>query len=208
MSNLFKAPAAFAVMALTFILALIAFRYTTRMVESNAKVLFYEETRDAEVAIQRHIQAYIDALYGMQSLFAVQDNISREEWKTYIESLGLLKRYPGIEGASFIRYLRNADKGAYENRPNEYASARARKIRPAGERTDYLVVDYDEPRGLLGFDIGSESMRRQAAERARDTGEPTATGPISFLNEQGESVGFLMLAPVYRSGAPHRNLEE
>ena len=49
----------------------------------------------------------------------------------------------------------------------------------------------------LGFDVGSESRRRTALERARDTGESTATAPIRLAQESGSQKGFIVFRPVY-----------
>ena len=209
--SLRQAPFAIVILFLSLTLTGIAWRYIARQVENEAKTTFLSETKEAKEGIRRHLQAYIDALYGAQSLFTIHDTVLRAEWKEYIQSLGLFHRYPGIQGISFIRYLRHAERPAYEDavrrdttlHPEGYPGY---SIRPPGAREEYLVVDYDDPFELFGFDIGSEPMRRATAERARDTGEPMATGRLA-LSEEEKAVGFLMLMPVYRKGISHDDVD-
>jgi diguanylate cyclase (GGDEF)-like protein len=208
--SLRQTPFAIVILILSLALTGIAWRYIARQAESEAKTIFLSETNAAREGIRRHLQAYIDALYGAQSLFTIHDNVHRAEWKEYIQSLGLFNRYPGIQGISFIRYLRQAERSAYEDQirhdttlhPEGYPGY---SIRPPGVREDYMVVDYDDPFELFGFDIGSEPMRRATAERAGDSGEPMATGRLSLSGEEEKTLGFLMLMPVYRKGIAHHD---
>ena len=82
----------------------------------------------------------------------------------------------------------------------------------AGERGAYYPVFHIEPlRGneaAVGFDVGSDSVRLAALERARDTGEATVTEPIQLVQQEGGQAGFLVFVPVYREGMPKANVEE
>ena len=50
-------------------------------------------------------------------------------------------------------------------------------------------------------------MRRQALEKARDTGELVSTGPITLVQGPQKQVGVLNLYPVYRNGLPTDTVE-
>jgi len=73
---------------------------------------------------------------------------------------------------------------------------------PALEREEYFPVLYLESlkknAPALGFDVGSEPRRRVALEKARDSGEPSATAPIRLAQEPGSQRGFVVFEPVYR----------
>ena len=53
----------------------------------------------------------------------------------------------------------------------------------------------------MGFDLASSPERLAALERARDTGEPQTTRPIRLIQEVEDSVGFLIVVPVYGGGS-------
>ena len=52
----------------------------------------------------------------------------------------------------------------------------------------------------MGFDAGSEPVRRAAIEAAVRSGEPTITGRITLVQDNKNRSGFLCLAPIYRNG--------
>lgn|GEM_PF-488830 len=75
------------------------------------------------------------------------------------------------------------------------------KLIPAGLRNEYVVVRYIEPlninRSALGYDIASDAIRSAALNVATQTQMPAATAPIRLVQEQGSSMGVLLLNPVY-----------
>jgi signal transduction histidine kinase/ActR/RegA family two-component response regulator len=73
-----------------------------------------------------------------------------------------------------------------------------------GADDDLLVVKYLDPLPpklrVLGFDIGSDPARREAAERAIRSGEPSLTAPVALIQYRGQHTGFLYFMPIYRHG--------
>ena len=49
----------------------------------------------------------------------------------------------------------------------------------------------------LGYDLGSEPLRRMALETAMRTGLPTATDPITLVQERGSQKGMMVFQPVF-----------
>jgi PAS domain S-box-containing protein len=79
---------------------------------------------------------------------------------------------------------------------------------PAGERTEHFPVLRVAPlRGnepVVGFDLGSETVRRTAIEDAMRTRRSTCTDPIVLLQETGNQKGILILRPVFFADDPRR----
>ena len=77
---------------------------------------------------------------------------------------------------------------------------------PAGDRDVYYPVFLATPlqgnSRALGYDLGSETVRRTALEEAARTGLPTVTTPITLVQESGTQVGLLIYQPVFSSGNP------
>jgi CHASE1-domain containing sensor protein len=73
-------------------------------------------------------------------------------------------------------------------------------VHPAGERPDYYVIDYIEPMAgnemSFGLDMAALPQRRQALERARDSGRITTTSWPRLLRTQRAQPGFVLRAPV------------
>ena len=75
------------------------------------------------------------------------------------------------------------------------------KPAPAREREMYYPVFLATPlpgnARALGYDLGSETVRRTALEEAARTGLPTVTDPVTLVQESGTQVGLLVYHPVF-----------
>ena len=158
---------------------------------------------------------YQQVLRGGIGLFQASAQVSRDEWRRYVGELALAKDYPGIQGVGFARYLDSeAKKQAFE------ASVRhdgfgAFQVKPSGQRDAYVAIKYLEPfdwrnQRAHGYDMFSESLRRQAIAKARDTGATTVSGKITLVQETSIAVqaGFLMYLPLYEGGVVPDTLEQ
>ncbi|MFN3428393.1 MAG: CHASE domain-containing protein [Candidatus Sericytochromatia bacterium] len=178
-------------------------------VDAQNRAQFHRRADSMRDAIDRRMAAYLNSLLGARGLFlASSDAVSPLEWRRYVTSLDLRERYPGIQGVGFADGLT----------PGEVSPAEARlrrtlvpdfTVRPAGRRPFYAPVTYLEPmdrrnRAALGFDMFSDPNRRAAMERARDTGLPAMTEPVTLVQEitADKQPGFLIYVPVYRGDEP------
>jgi PAS domain S-box-containing protein len=88
-------------------------------------------------------------------------------------------------------------------------------VRPEGERDVYTAIIFLEPfdarnQRAFGYDMFSESIRRAAMERARDTNTVSISNKVTLVQETEQDVqaGFLMYVPVYKHGMPINSVEE
>lgn len=139
--------------------------------------------------LDRRLNVYSEILRGGTALFnAKQNQVSAEEWQRYMGSLDVRHRYPGTIAVGYVRFVDEA------------------KTRSA--------VTYIEPleaanRNVIGVDMFANQARRQAMERARDSGGPQLTQSLVLMRGPiKEERGVIYYAPVYRAGAPVATLEE
>ena len=82
----------------------------------------------------------------------------------------------------------------------------------AGEREEYFPIQYVEPfekdRIVLGFNVISDYVRKEALEKARDKGTPGASGRIRLIGDESGDFGCQIFLPVYKKGVPHNNIQE
>ncbi|TSA17050.1 MAG: EAL domain-containing protein [Betaproteobacteria bacterium] len=118
-------------------------------------------------------------------------------------------RYPGIEAVSYARRIRASEKAAFEASVRNDVSVDPRgypnfAIRPAGDRPEYVVVQYLEPMAgretALGLDLRGDEVRLSALNHARDSDRITATGSIRLALAPNAPQGFAMRLPIYRKG--------
>lgn len=194
-----------------------AWHYTTEKVKERANTKFERQINEVKDSLHFRIQTYINALRASQSLFAASESVERQEWQIFVESLNLRQLYPGINGMGFIRYVPQSQKAAYEQQVRRDTSVDQNgypnfAIKPTGKSQEYFVIEYIEPlqlnRPAFGLDIGSEPVRRAAVERARDTGEPAATGRIILVQDATKQPGLLILLPIYRRNLPHSTVQQ
>ncbi len=153
-------------------------------------------------------------LRGAAGLFIVSDTVSRQEWRDYVKNLEIERRFPGIQGISFVKYIYPHDLWDHirqvraEGLP-DYS------LRPEGSRAEYSSIVYFEPTNsrnqrALGYDMLTEPIRRVAMERARDTGTVRASGKVRLVQEVDTDVqsGFVIYLPVYKRGLPVETVDE
>ncbi|MDP3795896.1 MAG: CHASE domain-containing protein [Polaromonas sp.] len=174
--------------------------------EQIAHERFDFKVAEARFAIEQRLLAYEQVQRGGVALFAASNEVTRDQWRTYVRELNLEKNYPGIQAMAFSRRLLPAELNEFVQRTRSEGLAEY-AVRPPGEREEYVPVSYIEPfdwrnRRALGFDLLSEPTRREALLRSRDTALPSATGKIKLAQETNEAVqsGFLLCMPVFPRG--------
>ena len=199
---------AWAILGASLLLTLLAWRYAEQRFVDFAGERFKVRTeRNAELILAR-MHGIELMLKGGAALFASSRVVDRDEWRAYVQSLGLDDYYPGVQGVGFAALLNRADKPAHE------ATVRAEgfteyTIHPPGDREVYssiVFLEHFSGRNLraFGYDMYADPVRREAMERARDTGKPAVSGKVRLVQESDTGVqpGFLMYVPVYRPGMP------
>ena len=168
---------------------------------------------EAADMVRARLAVYSDGLIAGAGLLAASDEVSRDEWRVFVESLDLASRYPGINGMGVIHPVSAAELGAFEaEQAGEVPGYRVHAVPGFSPGEIHYPVRYLEPiepnRKAVGLDMASEPNRRTAAELARDTGVPQVTGRIVLVTDEQSRAGFLLFVPVYRAGLPLTTVEE
>ena len=161
--------------------------------------------------IQERLNLHVQLMEGLQAFFQSSNDLSRAQFHNYLVTTHAFGRYPGIKAVQFARQITHDQKSNFERQVRHDASIESGayadfSVTPPGERASYLVVEYNEPmegnEAALGYDQAYQAARREAMERARDTGLPAASAPIEFLQDSDKRPGFVLYVPVYRTGMP------
>ncbi len=208
---------AFLVLALGLVISFIAWNFTEQRVGGEAEVKFQHQVAQAVGSLDRRIQDNVNLLIGLRGLFAASNQVERDEFQLYLSGFRIAQRFPGVRLMSFVRYVPLAEKAAFEESVRRDKSVNPRgypgfSIRPAGIRDDYMVVTYIEPlagnEGAFGFDVYSEPQRRASVERARDSGQATASEPIWLAADPQKQISLALRMPIYRRGMPVASVAE
>jgi signal transduction histidine kinase len=172
---------------------------------SRDEARFANAVQSATDRITARMDIYIALLRGAGGLFAAGE-VSRTDWHQYAERLDVRLRYPGIQGVGYSRRVRPDSIGRVVARMRA-SGVGDFHLWPDTARAEYHCILFLEPldrrnRAALGYDMFTNAVRREAMQRARDTGQATLSGRVTLVQEIEGPVqaGFLVYVPVYRGG--------
>lgn len=207
--------AAFAVALFLALVDLGLWYHSSSVAEQRARDRFLYRADMAESVLVGRMNDYQQVLRGGLGLYAASETVDRTEWRTYVEALQLESYLPGVQSVAFSPIVRAEDRRAHESGIRaegfpDYSIFPAETALPVS-----CVVLYIEPfkgRNLraVGYDMYSEAVRREAMDRARDSGKPALSGKVQLVFEEAPDIqpGFLMYLPVYRNGWPVSTVDE
>ena len=99
-----------AVLVIGIPLSLVLFFVTRDAVENVGQLHFDRYSSDAKHVIEARIHSYADILYGLQALIGSQSPVSRIEFKSYVQSLDLTRRYPGYDVVNYAMHVPASEK--------------------------------------------------------------------------------------------------
>ena len=191
----------------------VAAQYAVRAAATRDRLRFQNAADRVRAGLDSRLDAYIAMLLGGAGFFAASEDVEWDEFKAYVERLELPRRYPGIQGIGFSRMIRPGERDQIATAIRQHAPWFAYSGE-AGQSTAHAIV-FLEPQDernkvALGYDMYSEATRREAMNRACDTGAPAATRRVRLvqeIDEAHEQAGFLIYVPVYRGGAAPSTVE-
>ena len=180
----------------------------------DAHARFQVESADIRTAISKRMAEYETVLRGGVGLFDISDGVQREQWRRYVDRLDIRRHYPGLQGLGFSQIIPATDLARH------VAEVRAEGfpdycVVPEGQRPSYAPTIYLEPfdktnQRALGLDMYTEPVRREAMERARDSGQAAVSGSVILADETTRDLhrGFFIYLPIYRQGMPTDTVEQ
>lgn len=179
-------------------------------IRSEGQSLFDRRAERLDLDIQRRIRRPAFGLKGARGMYLASENVTRGEFKAYVESLEISKEYPGVLGFGFIERVMRSDLATFISR-EQADDAPDYKVHSEGNNdVMYIIksiVPVKENEKAWGYDLGSEQRRREAVETAIATGEPTMTARLTLVQDPAERAGFLYLLPIYNKGSDPRSPE-
>jgi diguanylate cyclase (GGDEF)-like protein/PAS domain S-box-containing protein len=182
-----------------------------RAITADVQRRFAADSADIATAIGERLRTHAEVLVSMQGLYASIGRVDRAQFRRYIDVLDLARRYPGFQALQSLRHVKpdGLDSFLADVRGDisvDPAGQPDFSIRPAGQRPFYNVVEFVEPmRGnedALGFDAGANPVQLDSLRRAAETGRIVATPPVKLVQDTSGGLGFVLRAPIYRTGEP------
>lgn len=195
-------------------LTLLATYYAFRTIQIRTRAEFDSASLRARASIRARFAVYDALLHGTAGFIAVEKEITRERFKDYLNGFSVVQNYPSIEDICYAQRVPASDVEPFRVFMSEQGESNFR-IWPKTNAADFYPVTFVEPpnprnEAGVGFDISSEPTRREAMERARDTGQTAVSGKVTLLPEvfpQSET-GFLIFCPIYHADKMPATVEE
>ena len=184
---------ALCVFALSLAMMFGAWRVAQVELVKNTQSEFDFQVRQTMRRIEQRMATYEQVERGTQAFLLGSMAVPELDFRLYVATLRLADKFPGIQGLALVALTAPGQGG-------KGAASAITHIEPA------TAINVR----ALGFDMLSEPTRREAMERARDSGRAAASGKVRLIQEpgQGEQPGLVMYLPVYGRGLPTATREQ
>lgn len=197
-------------LAVGILLSAIIFTVLRGLEVKNAQESFNGYAHERLDALETNVTRTLTSLVSIGGLYDASGNVDRRQFSRFAASLR--ERNQAIQALEWIPRVPKRWRPRYEQwaRRDGFVSfqfserlSSLEMVRET-EREEYYPVFFVEPlegnERALGFDLASDSVRRQALERSADTGQLVATDRIKLVQETSAQYGFLVFRPVYDGG--------
>ena len=196
-------------LSLTTVLLLLIFGWYQIRDESEEHALRkFEITTQHEVDILvTRMKEYERILRGAAGLYNSSENITRDEWLKYYQSLQLDSSLPGVQALGFSIIFPKDQLTTIENQIHNSGYPEF-SVYPKGDRETYSAIVFIEPfdnrnSRAFGYDMYSNPIRQIAMRRAINTGLPSWSDSVTLVQEIDDDIqkGFLVYLPVFKKGS-------
>jgi signal transduction histidine kinase/CHASE1-domain containing sensor protein/FixJ family two-component response regulator len=173
---------------------------------------------DRVAALKKDLGSDLLVVQSLVSFYAGSQEVTQDEFRAF--AAPFISWQPDIRALEWVPRVRDSQREDYEAaartalHPNFQIreSGEGGRLMRAGRREEYFPVSIAEPHKgnelAIGLDLAAEPVRRAALLRARDTGQAVATGQITLVQGEHHESGFLVVAPIYKRGAPTATVED
>ena len=200
---------AWGVLILSFLLSLWFGVMAWRQAEAGARARFNARADAVATALATHMNAYEDTVRAAAAVLEAQPGLDPAGFQTFARRLRIPNQPAGVHGLGFARRVTDAELPDYlaRQRGLHGAGFRLQPDRPGDEHVviDLIYPDQEGMRRLLGKDVFAEPARREAMQRARDSGQLSIAPLVSLTDTSRGNAGrpgFLLYSPVYDTAMP------
>ncbi len=197
-------------LVLIIVFTILMYRQGLEKEEESQRSRFEGQARAFELAVQAEMDAHISLLYDLRGFIHSEFDLKPENFRRFADEA--LRRQNSLHGLSWNIYLKGHERNDFVQHMREVYGNVPFMIQErhpvyglirAEERDSYVVVTLIEPfavnQAALGFDVLSNPVRRDALEKAVQTGLASSTAPIRLVQETGEQQGALIFLPAFHS---------
>jgi len=186
------------------LLTLLATRYVWTSSRMATRSRFDNAVQQTGDSIVYRVDTYVNLLRATRAWFASAHSVSRDEFHRYAGQLELTGRYPGLQGMGLSLRVPAAQVPLVLKEASAWGIPKFHIWPPLPVRPEYHTIVYFEPpspdnQAVIGYDMMTSPPRREAMERARDTGSVAATQRVVLVGASAfrKVPAFTVYAPLY-----------
>jgi PAS domain S-box-containing protein len=184
-----------------------AYRLAAAAERDRAQVHLDRRVAAAALAIERELAADLEVLYALRPLFEADKAVPPERFAAV--TTPILARHSCLQALEWIPRIAHGARHAHEQSSREngfdgYTITERTvvgELAVAGDREWYfpvaLVAPIEGNERAIGFDLGSDALRKEAIDRAAATGEIALTDPVTLVQGTVSANGVLALLAVF-----------
>jgi diguanylate cyclase (GGDEF)-like protein/PAS domain S-box-containing protein len=158
--------------------------------------------------LQEAVTHYSDLLERFRAALQANPQLDRQTFHQLYQGINP-QDHPGLVAIQYAKLVNANERDALEAQVRNDRSLRPEgypdfRVQPRREDVSVLPVVYIEPAAgnerALGYDQAADPVRREAQERARDTGQIQASAPVTLVSGAKPALGFVLRLPLYQPG--------
>ncbi|OYU32981.1 MAG: hybrid sensor histidine kinase/response regulator [Comamonadaceae bacterium PBBC2] len=186
-------------------LSVLATLYVQRVVQQDAQARFAAQVDRIQSEIEESFERPQHALNGLVGFYNATRSVGRKEFDAYWEFRNIDREFPGVRSFGFIQPVLRENLAAFVAAASADGLSEY-KVRTQGDDPELFLVRHMasavDNKAALGIDLNVEKVRRAAITEAIQSGTAVLSGAIQLGLPDGQrKPGFLLMQPVYRSGA-------
>lgn len=170
------------------------------MSQVAAHAQFQRVTEDGLQALKTRLDIYLQSLNGAAGMLHASEEVESDDFEIFASTIDIKNSLPGINGIGFIEPVPKDEVAEFVAKMRADGTPDFNAHPETDSDVKYLIkyiAPVDINAQAVGLDISFEEGRREAANRARETGLPQITPRILLVQDETAQPGFLILKPYF-----------
>ncbi|MCK9986932.1 MAG: hypothetical protein AzoDbin1_03404 [Azoarcus sp.] len=188
--------------------AFVVWRHLGQRHEEQVYAHLASHSAEVVLKVSERFHSYRMLLRSGQAFLRSREDLDLAAWRTYLQRLSFQEDFPGVQGIGFAQWILPDQLEAHTRAMREFGSSDYR-VWPEGQREFLSSIVVLEPADwrnarAIGYDMYSEPVRREAMDRAVQSGEAALSRKTVLVQETETDVqaGVLLYMPLFGDGMP------
>ncbi len=179
-----------------FMLTIIATFYEVKTSNERIMIEFKQHTTELNSVLEKSINSNLKVLHFLKSFYLASQSISENEFNLFATQS--LNEFEGNELFEWAVVIKESERAAFEENAKKEGHQNFqiteldenKKMVRAGSRAEYVsirfIAPFQENNIILGYNIDSNPLEREAMIMAKNTGKLAITAPMTLIQKQNE----------------------